>query len=101
MNRTNKSLRLKANLNQDQYINVNLQQDFDILEVLTLKLNQEDVYKTHTADYGCVVGRVLANGGVGVPNARISLFIPLEDNEKPLIKALYPYKTVIVRIVME
>ena len=47
------------------------------------------------SDYGVVVGRVLVNGGFGLPNAKVSIFIPLssEDELNPTISELYPYKT--------
>jgi hypothetical protein len=42
-----------------------------------------------------VVGRVIANGGFGVPNSKVSVFVPIssEDEKNVLIKDLYPYKT--------
>ena len=47
------------------------------------------------ADYGVLVGRVIANGGIGIPNAKISIFIPLsdEDADNGEITSIYPYKT--------
>jgi len=43
-----------------------------------------------------VVGRVIANEGFGVPNAKVSVFVPIsdEDEKNDLIKDLYPFKTV-------
>lgn len=89
-----KSYRLKTKLGVDQNIRVNINQDFDFLEILSLKLRQEDVYTRFCSDYGIVVGRVVANGGFGVPNASVSIFVPLSDidEEDPVISTLYPYK---------
>lgn len=77
----------------DKSIKVQLNQDFDFLEILSLKISQEDVYRSFYSDYGMVVGRVIMNSGVGVPNARVSIFIPLtdEDAEDPEISTIYPY----------
>ena len=77
-------------------IRVNVTQDFDFLEILSLKLRQEDVYTRFCADYGVVAGRVIVNGGYGVPNANVSIFIPLDaiDENDPVISTLYPYKNV-------
>lgn len=88
-----KSYRIKTQLGTDQNIRVNIEQDFDFLEILSLKLRQEDVYSQFCADYGVVVGRVVANSGFGIPNAKISIFVPVEemDLEDPVISALYPY----------
>lgn len=79
----------------NHYLKVNLEQDFDILEILSLKLTQEDVYRQFYSDYGVVVGRVFCNGGLGIPNAKVSIFVPLDPNERSDIKELYPYRTAI------
>ena len=78
----------------DKYVKVKLEHSFDFLEILSLRLTQADVYRKFAADYGVIVGRVVANGGFGIPNAKVSVFIPLDENEtNPLIKELYPYQT--------
>ncbi len=80
----------------DKYVKLKLDQDFDFLEVLSLKISQTDVYTRFSSDYGVIVGRVVVNGGFGVPNAKVSVFIPLDDVDKddPLISGLYPYEIV-------
>ena len=75
MSDNNNSYRIRTNVGEDSVLNVNINQDFNSLEVLSLKLDVDNLYKLHTANYGCVVGRVLANGGYGIPNAKISIFI--------------------------
>jgi len=89
-----KSYRIRTTPGVDKNINVTLEQDFDLLEILSLKLTQSEVYSRLCADFGVVVGRVLANGGYGIPNAKVSIFIPLsdEDDLDPVISELYPYK---------
>ena len=91
-----KSYRIKANPNSDKHIQLSLEQDFDQLEILSLKIVKSDVYARMCADYGVVVGRAIANGGFGIPNAKISIFVPIteEDELDPVISELYPYKTV-------
>ena len=88
-----KSYRIKANVGKDQVLSVNLQRDVDMYEVLSLKLSREKLYKLHSSDYGVIVGRVLANDAFGVPNAKVSVFIPIKDEDKTRsdIKELYPY----------
>lgn len=90
----NKSYRLKANVGQDSVLNVNLNQDFKTLEILSLKFDSDNLYKFHTSNYGCVTGRVLANGNFGIPNAKISIFIKAtdEDLSDAILSYLYPYK---------
>jgi hypothetical protein len=92
-----KSYRIRTAINSgqevDQTIRVNIDQDFDFLEILSLKLTQNDVYRRFCSDYGVIVGRVVANGGFGIPNAKISVFVPLDstDASDPVISTLYPY----------
>lgn len=90
----NSSIRIRTNLNQDKFIKVNLEQTFDTLDILSLKLRQEDVYRNMCSDYGCIVGRVTTKD-FGIPNAKISIFIPLleEDENDQLITSIYPFKT--------
>lgn len=90
-----KSYRLRTQLGVDQTLQLNVEQDFDFLEILSMKLSQGDVYTRFCADYGVIVGRVVANGGFGVPNVRVSVFVPVDDEDllNPVISALYPYKS--------
>ena len=93
----NKSQRIKIDLseNTDKYLKIKLDQDIEQLEFLSLKLKQEDIYNSFNADFGVVVGRVIANDGIGVPNAKLSVFIPISDEDKtrPDIYSIYPYET--------
>ena len=88
-----KTHRIRTDVNKDKVIEVNLTQDVDIFEILSLKLNQKDLYRLHSSNYGVVVGRILANGGFGIPNAKISIFVELSEEDKvdQVIRALYPY----------
>jgi hypothetical protein len=88
--------RIATNIGVDQKITVELKQDFDVLEILSLKFTQKEIYTSICSDYGVVCGRVTANNGFGLGNARVSIFIPLssEDENDPVISALYPYKEV-------
>ena len=91
-----KSYRIRTEVGTDKYINVNLEQDWESLEILSLKILADDVYTRFCADYGVVVGRVYVNNGFGLPNAKLSVFIPLDDADQldPVISELYPYKTI-------
>lgn len=88
-----RNLRIKANVGKDQILHVNMKQDVDLFEILSLTLSQQDAYKIQTSNYGVIVGRVLANDAFGVPNAKVSVFIPLTDEDAldNNIKNLYPY----------
>ena len=88
--------RISTNIGKDQILKVELKQDFDLLEILSLKFTQKDIYTSLCSDYGVVCGRITVNNGLGVPNARVSIFIPLDetDEQDPVISTLYPFKTV-------
>lgn len=90
-----KSYRIRTEVGKDKSIKVQLEQDFESLEILSLKILQSDIYNRVCADYGVVVGRITANNGLGLPNCKVSVFIPLttEDESNPIISELYPYKT--------
>lgn len=89
-----KSYRIHTSTPSDITLNVNMKQDFDFLEVLSLKLSQEDAYKLHSSNYGVIVGRVLANDAFGVPNAKISVFIERDTNDVSELEKIYPYTEV-------
>jgi len=56
-----KSITIKATPQQDKNIQVKLEQDFDLLEILSLKIVKSEVYTRMCADYGVIVGSALAN----------------------------------------
>ena len=93
-----KSIRVRTTPgNGDKFIKFNIDQDFDFIEILSLKISQEEVYSQFSADYGVLVGRVTTNhGGLGIPNAKVSIFIPIseEDKDNPHIFGLYPFDSV-------
>lgn len=75
-------------------LNVKLQQTYDMLEVLSLKLNQTNTYNFYESSYGIVVGRVLANDAFGIPNAKVSIFIEVDDAESIAAKGIYPFTSI-------
>lgn len=87
--------RIRTEIGKDHKVTVELKQDYDLLEILSLKFTQQDIYTSICADYGVICGRITANQGYGVANARVSIFIPLDevDEEDPVVSALYPYKS--------
>ena len=92
----NKSYRIKTkvNPNKTNNIKIKLEQEVDQFQILSLKIDQKNDYNNFNCNHGVLVGRVIANGGVGIPNAKVSVFIPLTDEDalNPKISAAYPYK---------
>jgi hypothetical protein len=91
-----KSYRIRTTPGEDNgYLKVNLDltQNYDHLEILSLKISQKDEYQSYCAEYGVIAGRVIINNGFGVPNVRVSVFVPVEDADlnDPVKSALYPY----------
>ena len=80
----------------DKFLKVNLEQDWDFIEILSLSISQQNAYRKFCSDYGVIVGRVIINSGFGVPNAKVSVFIPIDDVDKqnPEIKSLYPFEVI-------
>lgn len=96
----NKSYRIRTTVGReaDSFLDVHLDQDYDSLEILSLKISDKDTYKLHNSDYGVIVGRVLANGNFGVPNAKISVFIAADEQNSNLeMWNLYPYTSTSTR----
>lgn len=92
-----KSIRIRTTPNgDDKFIKINMEQDFDFVEILSLKISQKELYTRFCADYGAIVGRVIVNNGFGVPNAKVSVFIPVDDvdNLDPETRNLYPFETI-------
>lgn len=90
-----KTYRLKQSTEPtDTFIPFELNRDIDVLQILSLNINQESLYQTYNSNYGVLLGRIISNGGFGIPNAKISIFIPLDENDDPISKKLYPYKNI-------
>ena len=89
------SYRIKTELGINKTINVQIDQEFEFLEILSLKIQQSNIYTRSCSEYGVLVGRVTANNGFGIPNARVSVFIPITtaDESNPVISSIYPYKS--------
>ena len=88
--------RIRTELGVNKTIQVKLEQNFETLELLSLAITPNNVYTRSCANYGIVCGRVFCNNGFGIPNAKLSIFIPAEDldltNEE--ISVLYPYQSI-------
>ena len=92
---TENSYRIRTNVGEEpSVINVKLNQTYDTLEILSLKLSQEDTYKLYKSSYGVIVGRVLANGGVGIPNAKVSVFVEADSEQSFEDNLKYPFSSV-------
>jgi hypothetical protein len=92
-----KSYRIRTDVGVDKSVNISIDQEFEYLEILSLKVLQSDIYTRVCSDYGVVIGRVSVNDGFGIPNAKVSIFVPLstEDADNPIISEIYPYRTVL------
>jgi hypothetical protein len=100
MSETNKTYRINTSIGGDvNYISIDasLVQDYESFDILSVNIKTVDAYKLHNSNYGAVVGRVLANNGFGVPNAKISIFIPSDGEDNPLVSELYPFTSLYSR----
>lgn len=87
-------IRTSASSNKDVVINIPINGTYDMFEILSLELSQKNMYKLPQSGYGVLIGRVLANGNFGVPNAKISVFIPYDGNGIDDEYNIYPYSRV-------
>lgn len=97
MSQESKSIRVRTTPGgTDKFVKVELNQTFDTLDILSLKIDSDKIYRSFCSDYGVVIGRVLANDGFGVENVKISAFIPISEDDKqdPVKRFLYPYEQV-------
>lgn len=95
----NRSLRIRTNVSEDKYVHVQLDSSVSNIELLSLNISTEGFYKLHSSDYGCIAGRVLANDAVGIPNAKLSVFIATENTimDDVVLHELYPYTDIYVK----
>lgn len=91
MGNENKSYRIRTNVNRDSVINFNMTQTYDKFDILSLTLDQNNTYRLMESNIGVIAGRVLANGGFGVPNAKVSVFIEYEDTDDIKKRIKYHY----------
>lgn len=74
-------------------LNIPLEQDYDTFEIMSLKIKSTDSYRLHNSNHGVIAGRVIANNGFGIPNAKISIFIDADSADEQDITYLYPYSS--------
>lgn len=90
-----RSYRIRTEVGNDSPINIPLQltQEFENFEILSLKLNVDGDYHKYVSDEGIIVGRVTtANNGLGIPNVKVSIFVAKGESEQTSAEAIeYPY----------
>ena len=102
MSEINKTFRIRTDIGEklsSDYITLdaNLVQDYDTFDILSVKINSVDTYKLHNANYGVVGGRVLANNGFGIPNAKLSIFIAADSDDGEKLRELYPFSSTVAK----
>lgn len=98
MSETNKSYRIRTKVGDENTterleINEDLVQEYDVFEILSVDIKSRDMYRLHNSNHGIVVGRVLANNGFGIPNAKISIFIKSDGQDNVDISGIYPFSS--------
>ena len=76
MEETNRTYRIRTEVGSDKNITVNLEQDYDVFEILSLELTQEDTYRLQSANYGVVVctsGEGISMAANKVPGVRCGI----------------------------
>lgn len=91
----NRTYRIRTGVNDGTpVIHFNVDSSVSMYEILSLKVTQANAYRLMSFDKGVIAGRVLANNGFGVPNARVSVFVQYEDTDSLEKSLLYHYTSV-------
>lgn len=89
--------RIRTELGDKTPINIpiSLMQEYNSFEILSLKLNMNETYRSYTSNEGIVLGRVsTANNGLGIPNVRVSIFVPKGNySQTDEEEVLYPFSS--------
>lgn len=94
----NKTYRIRTTVDsesKENKLDIQLNQSFDSLEILSLRIKPLNEYRLQECSYGVVVGRVYANGGFGVPNAKVSVFIPVEEGDNVEQRLYYNFTNIV------
>lgn len=67
---------------QNQYLKVNLEQDFDVLDILTLSIYGTDAYPNPCGDWGIIMGRIVDSNSFPMENVKVGYVLPLDDTDK-------------------
>lgn len=96
MEETNRVYRIRTKIGNEapNVVHVPLNQTYDTFEILSLSIGQTNTYKTYKSDYGIIIGRVIANGGFGIENAKVSVFIEVGDDIELKDRLLYNFTSV-------
>ncbi|MCD8208301.1 MAG: hypothetical protein LUD72_10225 [Bacteroidales bacterium] len=89
------SFRVRTELNQTTptVLSVALDQTYDTIDILSLKLNQVESYKLFESGFGVICGRVSCSG-FGIPNAKVGVFVEMDATNTDLKdKIIYPYSS--------
>ena len=58
-----------------------------------VSVNKNGEYPPSTGRFGILSGKVTTNGGVSIPNAKVSVFISSNETDETKL-ALYPYQNI-------
>jgi len=67
---------------QNQYLRFNLDQDFDVLDILTLSIYGTDAYPNPCGDWGVIMGRIVDSNKFPMENVKVGYILPLDDADE-------------------
>jgi hypothetical protein len=76
---------------KNQYLKVNIEQNFDVLDILTLSIYGTDAYPNPCGDWGIIVGRIVDSNSFPMENVKVGYIQPLDDTDKNniIISSIY------------
>jgi hypothetical protein len=66
---------------QNQYLRFNLDQDFDVLDILTLSIYGTDAYPNPCGDWGVIIGRIVDSNSFPMENVKVGYILPLDETD--------------------
>lgn len=81
----------KVKPEENQYLRIKLEQDFDVLSVLSLSIYGVDSYPNPCSDWGVIMGRIVDKNNFPMVNVKVGLIEKIDgvDKNNVLISGLY------------
>lgn len=85
----------KVKPEENQYLQIKLDQDFDVLSVLSLSIYGVDSYPNPCSDWGVIMGRIVDKNNFPMVNVKVGLIEKIDDVDKNNVLISGLYKTMV------
>ena len=80
---------------QNQYLRFNLDQDFDVLDILTLSIYGTDAYPNPCSDWGAIMGRIVDSNSFPMENVKIGYILEIDEDDKKNVSINTLYNSIV------